>query len=150
VDYAHKSDALEKVLKNLQGLKSPERKIITVFGCGGDRDRIKRPVMGRIAVELSDEVIVTSDNPRTEDPHAIIGEIVAGIEEFRKTHPARGPYQVEADRKKAIEKAIQIAKSGDLVLIAGKGHEDYQIIGTQKVHFDDREVAAQALSSSGG
>jgi UDP-N-acetylmuramoyl-L-alanyl-D-glutamate--2,6-diaminopimelate ligase len=146
VDYAHKSDALEKVLKNLQGLKAADRKIITVFGCGGDRDRIKRPVMGRIAVELSDEVIVTSDNPRTEDPHAIIGEIVAGIEEFRKIHPARGPYQVEADRKKAIEKAIQIAKPGDLVLIAGKGHEDYQIIGTQKVHFDDREVAAQALS----
>jgi UDP-N-acetylmuramoyl-L-alanyl-D-glutamate--2,6-diaminopimelate ligase len=146
VDYAHKSDALEKVLKNLQGLKAPDRKIITVFGCGGDRDRIKRPVMGRIAVELSDEVIVTSDNPRTEDPHAIIGEIVVGIEEFRKTHPSRGPYQIEADRKKAIEKAIQMAQSGDLVLIAGKGHEDYQIIGTQKVHFDDREVAAQALS----
>jgi UDP-N-acetylmuramoyl-L-alanyl-D-glutamate--2,6-diaminopimelate ligase len=146
VDYAHKSDALENVLKNLQGLKSPERKIITVFGCGGDRDRIKRPVMGRIAVELSNEVIVTSDNPRTEDPHAIIGEIVAGIEEFQKAHGNRVPYTVEADRKKAIEKAIQIAQAGDLVLIAGKGHEDYQIIGTQKLHFDDREVASKALS----
>ena len=146
VDYAHKSDALEKVLKNLQGLKSEDRKIITVFGCGGDRDRIKRPVMGRIAVELSNEVIVTSDNPRTEDPHAIIDEIVAGIEEFRKTHGNRVPYTIEADRKNAIEKAIQIAQAGDLVLIAGKGHEDYQIIGTQKVHFDDREVASKALS----
>lgn len=147
VDYAHKSDALEKVLKNLQGLKAQDRKIITVFGCGGDRDRIKRPVMGRISVELSDEVIVTSDNPRTEDPQAIISEIVAGIEEFRKAHTPRAPYQVEADRKKAIEKAIRIARPGDLVLIAGKGHEDYQIIGTQKVHFDDREVAALALSA---
>jgi UDP-N-acetylmuramoyl-L-alanyl-D-glutamate--2,6-diaminopimelate ligase len=146
VDYAHKSDALEKVLKNLQGLMSPERKIITVFGCGGDRDRIKRPVMGRIAIELSNEVIVTSDNPRTEDPHAIIGEIVAGIEEFRKAHGNRIPYTVEPDRKKAIEKAIEIARAGDLVLIAGKGHEDYQIIGTQKLHFDDREVASKALS----
>jgi UDP-N-acetylmuramoyl-L-alanyl-D-glutamate--2,6-diaminopimelate ligase len=146
VDYAHKSDALEKVLKNLQGLMSPERKIITVFGCGGDRDRIKRPVMGRIAVELSNEVIVTSDNPRKEDPHAIIGEIVAGIEEFRKAHGNRVPYMVEPDRKKAIEKAIEIARAGDLVLIAGKGHEDYQIIGTQKLHFDDREVASKALS----
>lgn len=137
VDYAHKSDALDKVLRTLRDLKQGHR-LITVFGCGGDRDRSKRPVMGKAAVELSDHVIVTSDNPRTENPDAIIQEILVGTQ-------GHSNLAVEPDRRKAIFSAISLAKSGDIVLIAGKGHEDYQIIGTQKVHFDDREVAAEAL-----
>jgi UDP-N-acetylmuramyl-tripeptide synthetase len=145
VDYAHKPDALEKVLRTLREVRGPHR-LLTVFGCGGDRDRKKRPVMGKIAVELSDYVYVTSDNPRTENPEAIISEILAGIpQEFSN-------YRVESDRKKAIFAAIEEAKTGDLVVIAGKGHENYQIIadstvpgGTRKIHFDDREVALEAL-----
>jgi UDP-N-acetylmuramoyl-L-alanyl-D-glutamate--2,6-diaminopimelate ligase len=144
VDYAHKSDALEKVLKTLQAMKSPAQKLITVFGCGGDRDRAKRPVMGKIAAEHSDHVIVTWDNPRTEDPQAIIDAIVGGITAFSP----EASYQIEPDRKKAIELAVQMARSGDLVLVAGKGHEDYQIIGTKKTHFDDREVLSHALNHS--
>lgn len=146
VDYAHKPDALEKVLKTLQEVKNQSR-IFTVFGCGGDRDRTKRPVMGRIAAELSDHAFVTSDNPRKEDPQAIIDEIVAGMSGFQN-------FTVEPDRERAILAAIHSARPGDLVLIAGKGHEDYQIIsdpsspeGTRKVHFDDREVASKALES---
>lgn len=144
VDYAHKPDALEKVLKSLREIRASHR-LITVFGCGGDRDRKKRPLMGKIAVELSDSVVVTSDNPRTENPDSIIREILAGI-------PKGFSYLVEPDRRKAIRAAIQQAQPGDIVLIAGKGHEDYQIIadpsapnGTRKIHFDDREVAAEAL-----
>ncbi len=139
VDYAHKPDALQKVLTTLRELKGSHR-IITVFGCGGDRDRTKRPVMGRIAAELSDLVWITSDNPRTEDPSAIISEIVAGAK-------GQARCEVEPDRKRAIFKAISKAATGDLVLIAGKGHEDYQILGTTKIHFDDREVAAEALAA---
>jgi UDP-N-acetylmuramoyl-L-alanyl-D-glutamate--2,6-diaminopimelate ligase len=151
VDYAHKPDALEKVLNTLREVRSGHR-LITVFGCGGDRDRTKRPVMGRLAATLSDFAIVTSDNPRTENPDAIIAEIVAGIP---PSSPDRARLTVEPDRAKAIRAAIASARPGDLVLIAGKGHEDYQIIadpavpgGTKKVHFDDREIAAAALSSS--
>ncbi len=140
VDYAHKPDALEKVLKTLGELRRGHR-LITVFGCGGDRDRKKRPLMGKIAVVASDLVFITSDNPRTEAPGAIIDEILAGTEGFHN-------YSVEVDRKQAIFKAIQAAKVGDLVLIAGKGHEDYQILGTKKIHFDDREVAADAFRQS--
>lgn len=143
IDYAHKPDALEKVLKSLKGTGAG--RLITVFGCGGDRDRLKRPIMGRIACDLSDQVIITSDNPRTENPDRIINEILKGTRGFSN-------FSVEPDRKKAIYKAISIAKRGDWVLIAGKGHEDYQIIadptspgGTQKIHFDDREVAREAL-----
>jgi UDP-N-acetylmuramoyl-L-alanyl-D-glutamate--2,6-diaminopimelate ligase len=139
VDYAHKPDALEKVIATLQDVRAGHR-LITVFGCGGDRDRKKRPLMGKIAVAGSDWVVVTSDNPRTEDPQAIIQEILQGIQEA--SH-----YEVEVDRKKAIFKAIAMAQPGDLVLIAGKGHEDYQILGTTKIHFDDREEAALALKS---
>ena len=138
VDYAHKPDALEKVLKALNEVRENHR-LITVFGCGGDRDK-KRPVMGKIAVEWSDRVIVTSDNPRTEDPNSIIQEILTEIQSNRKV-------TVEVDRKKAIFEAIRSTQSGDLVLIAGKGHEDYQILGTTKIHFDDREVAAEAFRS---
>ncbi|MBQ9633902.1 MAG: UDP-N-acetylmuramoyl-L-alanyl-D-glutamate--2,6-diaminopimelate ligase, partial [Schwartzia sp.] len=118
-----------------------ENRIITVFGCGGDRDRTKRPIMGRIVAQLSDIVITTSDNPRTEDPEAILAEIEAGVAEVigKKTH------EKVTDRREAIYLAISLAQAGDTVIIAGKGHEDYQIIGTEKIHFDDREVAREAL-----
>ncbi len=137
VDYAHKPDALEKVIKTLREMRNG-KKLITVFGCGGDRDRKKRPVMGQIATQWSDQVWITSDNPRTEEPDAIITEIVQGVGNAQN-------FTVQVDRKKAIFEAVASARPGDLVLIAGKGHEDYQIIGTQKVHFDDREVAAEAI-----
>ena len=141
VDYAHTPDALKNVLKALKELDA--KKIITVFGCGGDRDKAKRPIMGREAARLSDLAIVTSDNPRTEDPNEIIKQILPGIEEGGMT--IGKDALVEPDRKKAIELAIATARPGDVVLIAGKGHEDYQILGTQKIHFDDREVARDAL-----
>lgn len=139
VDYAHKPDALEKVLHNLRAVKGSAR-LITVFGCGGDRDRTKRPVMGKMAVELSDLVFITSDNPRTENPMAIIEEILQGVQGHQNFH-------VDPDRRSAIFSAIRAARKGDLVLIAGKGHEDYQIIGTGKIHFDDREVALEAVQA---
>lgn len=135
VDYAHTVDALEKLLRSVREL-SPKR-LITVFGCGGDRDKTKRPLMGKAAEDLSDIVIVTSDNPRTEDPDRIIRDILAGMK--GKNH------QVIPDREEAIAAAIQKASEGDIVVIAGKGHEDYQIVGTKKIHFDDREVAARLL-----
>ena len=142
VDYAHKPDALEKVLKTLREIAT--RRLLTVFGCGGDRDKTKRAVMGKIAASLSDQVFVTSDNPRTEDPKAIIEEIVMGMQGHEN-------YEVEPDRKAAIGKAIAWAKPKDIVLIAGKGHEDYQILksptgGTYKIHFDDREIARDFLA----
>ena len=136
VDYAHKPGALERVLQSARGLR-PNR-LITVFGCGGDRDRGKRPLMGAIAARLSDLVVVTSDNPRSEDPRAIIDEIVAGI-------PAGTPLRVEPDRAKAIALALAEASRGDTVIIAGKGHETYQILGNRRIHFDDREVVRQEL-----
>jgi UDP-N-acetylmuramoyl-L-alanyl-D-glutamate--2,6-diaminopimelate ligase len=136
VDYAHTPDSLENLLKAsrpfIQG------RMICVFGCGGDRDRTKRPKMGAIAAELADWVVVTSDNPRTEDPERILQDVVAGI-------PASVSPTVMGDRAAAIRKAILEAQPGDGVLIAGKGHEDYQILGTEKVHFDDREQARVAL-----
>ena len=137
VDYAHKPEALEKVLLSIQG-----KRIITVFGCGGDRDRTKRPVMGEIATRLSNQVIVTSDNPRTENPFMILIEVENGIINAGRTN-----YEIIEDREKAIHHAISLAKPGNIVLIAGKGHEDYQIIGTVKRHFDDREVARKALKN---
>lgn len=138
VDYAHKPDALEKVLTVLRSMRKPGARLITVVGCGGDRDRTKRPVMGEIACRLSDSVIFTSDNPRTEDPSAILDEIESGCRSSTN-------HERQIDRKKAITIAVKRAKAGDILLIAGKGHEDYQIIGTQKLPFDDREVAATAL-----
>ncbi len=152
VDYAHKPDALKQVLINLDQLK--QKRILTVFGCGGNRDRAKRPLMGETATQYSDLTIVTSDNPRKEEPDAIIGEIVAGIDRQKiREMPScqvaftegRHAYTVIADRKTAIHAAIKLAGVEDIVLIAGKGHEDYQILGEQKIPFDDRVIAAEAL-----
>jgi UDP-N-acetylmuramoyl-L-alanyl-D-glutamate--2,6-diaminopimelate ligase len=133
VDYAHSPDALENLLKLVSQL--PHEKILTVFGCGGDRDKSKRPIMGSIAVAMSDLAIVTSDNPRSEDPLGIIRDIEAGMQE------RAGDYSVVPDRRQAIEQAVSTARKGDIVVIAGKGHEDYQIIGSARNPFDDRKVA---------
>ena len=138
VDYAHSDDALLNVLKTARQVV--RGKIITVFGCGGDRDRSKRAPMGEAAGSLSDVVILTSDNPRTEDPEQILSDAEEGIQKTGK------PYRKIADRTEAINQAIAEARSGDLVLIAGKGHEDYQIIGRETFHFDDKEVAREALA----
>ena len=142
VDYAHTPDALEKCLNTIHDVLPSARtnKIITVFGAGGDRDKTKRTLMGKVAEGLSDVVIVTSDNPRTEDPLAIIGEVRSGIKRTENVH-------TEPDRRKAIEKALSGANAGDVVLVAGKGHEDYQVIGTEKKHFSDREVIRDFISA---
>lgn len=139
VDYAHTDDALRNVLQTAREVANDKR-VITVFGCGGDRDRTKRAPMGELAGTLSDVAIVTSDNPRTEDPDAIIQEIEVGLKS------AGRPYVKLTDRRDAIFHAISEAREGDVVLIAGKGHEDYQIIGEKKIHFDDHEVAREAMS----
>ncbi|WP_036482966.1 UDP-N-acetylmuramoyl-L-alanyl-D-glutamate--2,6-diaminopimelate ligase [Myxosarcina sp. GI1] len=136
VDYAHTPDSLENMLKASRPFISG--KMICVFGCGGDRDRTKRPLMGKIAARLADVAVVTSDNPRTEDPQKILADVVAGI-------PDTANYKVVGDRATAIKSAITDAQPGDGILIAGKGHEDYQILGTEKIHFDDREQAREAL-----
>jgi UDP-N-acetylmuramoyl-L-alanyl-D-glutamate--2,6-diaminopimelate ligase len=136
VDYAHTPDSLENLLKAARPFISG--RMICVFGCGGDRDRSKRPQMGKIVADLADRVVVTSDNPRTEDPEKILADILEGI-------PSTVTPLVLADRAVAIRTAILEAVPGDGVLIAGKGHEDYQILGTEKVHFDDREQARAAL-----
>ncbi len=142
VDYAHTHDSLENVLNSLRATMG-EGRLICVFGCGGDRDRTKRPKMGAVAERLADVVIVTSDNPRTENADAIIEEICAGFSEGWRD---KEKISVEADRRAAIRCAIAAAEAGDVVLIAGKGHENYQIIGTTKHHFDDVEEAAAAMS----
>jgi UDP-N-acetylmuramoyl-L-alanyl-D-glutamate--2,6-diaminopimelate ligase len=142
IDYAHTEDALVRLLAAAQALKTG--RIITVFGCGGDRDRGKRPKMGAAAVRYSDVVILTSDNPRTEDPLAILEEVEAGVTDALRQRP-QVEYRKVADRREAIGMAVREAHPGDMVLIAGKGHEDYQIIGTKKFHFDDREVAREAI-----
>ena len=136
VDYAHTPDSLENLIKAARPFISG--KVICVFGCGGDRDRTKRPLMGKIAAELADVAVVTSDNPRTEDPERILKDVLEGI-------PTQKEPVVIGDRATAIKQAIAKAKPGDGVLIAGKGHEDYQILGTEKIHFDDREEAREAL-----
>ncbi|HEV2883565.1 MAG TPA: UDP-N-acetylmuramoyl-L-alanyl-D-glutamate--2,6-diaminopimelate ligase [Pyrinomonadaceae bacterium] len=138
VDYAHSDDALLNVLRTARDVT--KGKIITVFGCGGDRDRSKRAPMGEAAGSLSDVVILTSDNPRTEDPEQILADAEVGIRQTGK------PYEKIADRREAIHQAISRASSSDLVLIAGKGHEDYQILGREVFHFDDKEVAREALA----
>jgi UDP-N-acetylmuramoyl-L-alanyl-D-glutamate--2,6-diaminopimelate ligase len=144
VDYAHKPDALTAVLDALRNLNP--RRVICVFGCGGDRDRGKRPIMGEIAARMADVPLLTSDNPRTEDPLAIIAEVEAGLVKagLRRGAAQRG-YLVEPDRRAAIGMALSMAGAGDMIVIAGKGHEDYQIIGKRKFHFDDREVVRDFL-----
>lgn len=137
VDYAHSDDALMNVLRTARDVT--KGRIITVFGCGGDRDRTKRAPMGEAAASLSDVVILTSDNPRTEDPNQILADAEVGIRRVGK------PYEKILDRREAIHHAISQARPNDLVLIAGKGHEDYQIIGHETIHFDDREVAREVL-----
>jgi UDP-N-acetylmuramoyl-L-alanyl-D-glutamate--2,6-diaminopimelate ligase len=138
VDYSHKPEALESVLRTARDLATG--RVICVFGCGGDRDRGKRPLMGRIASELADLAIVTSDNPRSEEPQAIIDEILAGV---------TGQVEVEPDRAAAIEQAISAADEGDVVLIAGKGHEQGQEFADRTIPFDDREVARDVLRRLG-
>lgn len=142
VDYAHTDAALENVLSNLGLL--PHRRIITVFGCGGDRDRTKRAPMGGVACGLSDLAIITSDNPRTEDPLAIIDDIEKGVQDKFDN------YEVIPDRRRAIEAAMAQAGPGDIVLIAGKGHETYQVIGRSTIHFSDAETAAEAIKAKRG
>ena len=142
VDYAHSDDALLNVLRTARDVT--RGKIITVFGCGGDRDRSKRAPMGEAAGSLSDVVILTSDNPRMEDPEQILADAEIGIKKTGK------PYRKIADRREAIHQAISEANGNDLVLIAGKGHEDYQILGREVFHFDDKEVAREALAQVAG
>ena len=137
IDYSHKPDALEKVLKTLRPVT--RGRLIVLFGCGGDRDRGKRPIMGKIAAENADLCVVTSDNPRTEDPQAIIDEITAGMKNTRT------PCKVICDRVEAIGWAIDKAGPGDVILLAGKGHEDYQEVGHEKHHMDEREIVADFL-----
>ncbi len=140
VDYAHTPDALANCLRTIRELLGADHagRLVTVFGAGGDRDRAKRPLMGAAAASLSDRVILTSDNPRSEDPEAIIREIASGL-------PAGYPVVIEPDRRKAIADALSGALPGDVVLIAGKGHEDYQVIGSVRTHFSDREIVEEYL-----
>ena len=137
IDYAHTPDALENVLRSVRDFC--RGRLIAVFGCGGDRDPMKRPIMGKIGVELSDIAIITSDNPRTEDPMAIIGDILKGVNQ------ETGEYIVMEDRPKAIQYAMDIAEKNDIIVLAGKGHETYQDIGGQKHHLDEREEVAAHL-----
>ena len=141
VDYSHTDDAIRNAIRAARAL-NPAR-VITVFGCGGDRDRSKRPLMGVAAAEGSDYVVLTSDNPRSEDPIDIMNDALVGLRRFDT------PLTVEPDRNKAIHKAIGMARPGDIVILAGKGHEDYQIIGKTKFPFDDRVVARRALAALG-
>jgi UDP-N-acetylmuramoyl-L-alanyl-D-glutamate--2,6-diaminopimelate ligase len=141
IDYAHTPDALAKALAAVKDImKNRGGRIITLFGCGGNRDRTKRPKMGAIAAEQSDLTIVTSDNPRHEDPLAIMKEIMAGI-------PQGANVEQEADRGKAIARALSGARKDDVVLIAGKGHEEYQVVGDERIHFSDREAVEEFIRS---
>jgi UDP-N-acetylmuramoyl-L-alanyl-D-glutamate--2,6-diaminopimelate ligase len=142
VDYAHTPDALERTLETAQKLRAPGGRLGVVFGCGGDRDRGKRPLMGEIAARLGDHIWITSDNPRTESPEAIIADIVAGI----PGGPALDRHETLPDRKSAIQGALAWARAGDIVVIAGKGHEIYQVIGSEVLPFDDRAQALAALA----
>lgn len=138
IDYAHTPDELENVCNMLNGIK--KGRLVTLFGCGGDRDKTKRPIMGEIAARLSDYVVVTSDNPRSEEPMAIIEDILVGMKN------SKTPYKVIENRAEAIEYALKNAKKDDIILLAGKGHETYQILSTGTIHFDEREVIEKVLS----
>ena len=135
LDYAHTPDALENILETVR--KFTKGKLIAVYGCGGDRDKTKRPIMGRIGTNLSDFSFITSDNPRTEDPMEIIKDVASGIE--------KSNFEIIENRREAIKEAIKSAKLGDIIVIAGKGHEDYQILKDKTIHFDEREVIAEIL-----
>jgi UDP-N-acetylmuramoyl-L-alanyl-D-glutamate--2,6-diaminopimelate ligase len=156
VDYAHTPDALARALQVARNLNP--RRLISVFGCGGDRDRGKRPLMGEAAGRLSDLAVVTSDNPRTEEPLVIIEDILGGMTGLGLTRFEsdgidaefeKGSYTVEPDRRTAIRLACRLMAPGDILVVAGKGHEDYQILGRKKIHFDDREEARAALEMEG-
>ena len=138
IDYAHTPDAIENILKTTK--EFAKSNIITVFGCGGDRDKSKRPIMGSIAQKLSDMCIITSDNPRTEDPQLIIDDILKGIDRNKND------YNIVPDREEAIKTAILKANKNDVVIITGKGHENYQIIGTKKEYFNDKSLASKYLN----
>jgi UDP-N-acetylmuramoyl-L-alanyl-D-glutamate--2,6-diaminopimelate ligase len=142
VDYAHTDDALESLIRTAREL-NPKGRIITLFGCGGWKDRTKRPVMGEVAGRLSDLTILSNDNPKTEDPLKIISDIVVGLQK------ADGKYLIEPDREKAIGLAMDEARAGDIVLLAGKGHENYQILADRTIEFDDRDQARRALRQRG-
>jgi UDP-N-acetylmuramoyl-L-alanyl-D-glutamate--2,6-diaminopimelate ligase len=140
VDYAHTPDALENVLETIDELRKVNQQLIVVCGCGGDRDKTKRPEMAAIAVKHATTAIFTSDNPRTESAEAILDDMIAGVE-------GNDHYLRITDRRQAIRTASMLAKAGDIIVIAGKGHEDYQIIGTEKHHFDDREEIRAAFAT---
>ena len=137
IDYAHTPDGLENILRSVRDFC--RGRLIVLFGCGGDRDRAKRPIMGEIAARLADVLVVTSDNPRTEEPMAIIREILAGIPQTEK------PVYVEENRRRAIRMTLRFAQKDDMIVLAGKGHETYQVLGTEKIHFDEREEVAACL-----
>ncbi len=144
VDYAHTPDGVENVLNTARRIA--KQKIIAVFGCGGDRDRTKRPIMGRLAADLADVVIATSDNPRSEDPAFILSEVEAGVKEsIGAKH-----HECIIDRREAIFRAVELAEKDDIVIILGKGHEDYQILKDKTIHFDDKEVAREAVAAKKG
>jgi UDP-N-acetylmuramoyl-L-alanyl-D-glutamate--2,6-diaminopimelate ligase len=144
VDYAHTPDALEKVLLTIKDIRSGNEQLITLIGCGGDRDTEKRPVMAKVASELSDRVILTSDNPRSENPEAIIDEMMKGIVPLKM-----GRVLSIVNRKEAIRTAVSICKKGDIILIAGKGHEKYQEIKGIKYPFDDKKVLTESFEQMG-
>ena len=137
IDYAHSPDGLENIISSLKEIANG--RVVTVFGCGGDRDKTKRPKMGKIAADLSDFCVVTSDNPRSENPSDIIKDILEGMKD------SKTPYEVVENRKEAIAWAMKNAKKDDIILLAGKGHETYQILPTGTIHFDEREVVAEVL-----
>ena len=142
VDYAHTPDALENVIRTIEEIRTPGQQLLVVCGCGGDRDRTKRPKMAAIAVKYASTAIFTSDNPRHESPEAILDEMVAGLD------PAVRYLRI-ADRAEAIRTAVMLSRPGDILLVAGKGHEDYQIVGDEKRHFDDREQVRKAFETLG-
>ena len=138
IDYAHTPDGLENIISTMKGIC--KGRVITLFGCGGDRDRTKRPIMGEVAARESDFVIVTSDNPRTEEPSAIIDDILVGLVDTKT------PYTVIENRREAIKWGLENAQKDDILLLAGKGHETYQVLGKEKIHFDEREVVRDCLN----
>jgi UDP-N-acetylmuramoyl-L-alanyl-D-glutamate--2,6-diaminopimelate ligase len=138
VDYSHTADSLEKALQAVREIVKDRNQVVTVFGCGGDRDKTKRPIMGKVASDLSDKVFVTSDNPRTENPFEIIEDIKKGI--------SKNNFEVEENREEAIKKAIRSSNDNAVILIAGKGHENYQEINGVRNHFSDQEIALKYLT----